>query len=189
MSPKVLKILKIAGVVIALFAAFVLVAAFAINPNFEVERSVVIEKPNGEVFEYVKHLKNQDNYSVWGALDPNMDQEFRGVDGTVGFVSAWQGNEDVGIGEQEIIGMTEGERIDYELRFIEPFESTSYAFMTTEAVSDSSSRVSWGMSGSFPRPMNIMLLFFDLEEAIGEDYQTGLNNLKEILESREVDRN
>ncbi len=38
-----------------------------------------------------------------------------------------------------------------------------------------------GMWGAFPRPMNLMLLFFDLEEAISNDYETGLNNLKAIL--------
>jgi hypothetical protein len=184
MSTKLIKILKIAGVIIALFAAFVLVAAFAVNPDFEVERSVVIELPNEEVFEYVKYLENQYEYSVWGAIDPDLKLESRGEDGTVGFVSAWQGNEEAGSGEQEIIGMAEGERIDYELRFFEPFESTSLSYMTTEPVTESSTRVTWGMSGSFPRPMNLLLLFIDLEDALGNDYQTGLNNLKALLESR-----
>jgi hypothetical protein len=117
-------------------------------------------------------------------MDPDMRQEFQGEDGTVGFVSAWEGNEDVGRGEQEIVGIVEGDRIDYELRFFEPFESTSGAYMTTEAVSENQTRVSWGFSGSFPRPMNLMLLFIDLEEMIGNDYQTGLDNLKTILEEQ-----
>jgi hypothetical protein len=182
MSPKLIKILKIAGVIICLFVALILVAAFTVDTDFEMERSVVVDQPNEEVFNYIKFLRNQYNYSVWGAQDPDMRQEFRGTDGTVGFVSAWYGNEDVGSGEQEIIGMVEGERIDYELRFFEPFESTSYAYMTTESISENQTRVSWGMYGTFPRPMNIMLLFFDLEEAVGSDYETGLNNLKALLE-------
>ncbi|TVP98161.1 MAG: polyketide cyclase [Balneolaceae bacterium] len=184
MSPKLIKILKITGIVVGLFAAVIMVAAFSVDTDFEMERSVVIDKPNEEVFDYIKYLRNQYNYSVWGALDPAMRQEFRGTDGTVGFVSAWDGNEDVGKGEQEIIGITEGERIDYELRFYTPFESTSYAFMNTEQVNEHQTRVTWGMSGTFPRPMNIMLLFFDLEEAIGNDYETGLANLKDLLENQ-----
>lgn len=182
MSPKLINFLKITGIVIGLFVALILVLAFAVDTDFETERSVVIDKPVEEVFDYVKYLRNQDNYSVWGDLDPDMNQEFRGTDGTVGFVSAWEGNEDAGAGEQEIVGIAEGERIDYELRFFEPFESTSNAFMSTEAVSENQTRVTWGMSGSTPRPLNIMFLFFDLEEAIGSDYETGLYNLKAILE-------
>lgn len=38
------------------------------------------------------------------------------------------------------------------------------------------------MSGSMPRPFNLMLLFYDMGELIGEDYETGLQNLKVILE-------
>ncbi len=33
-------------------------------------------------------------------------------------------NEKVGAGEQEIIAIVEGERIDFELRFLAPFRST-----------------------------------------------------------------
>jgi hypothetical protein len=182
MSPKLIKILKITGAIIGLFIALILVLAFTVDTDFEMERSVVIEKPSEEVFDFIKYLRNQNLYSVWVERDPDLKQEFRGRDGTVGFVSAWEGNEDAGAGEQEIIGMVDGERIDYELRFFEPFESTSYSFMSTEAISENQTRVTWGMFGTFPRPMNIMLLFFDLEEAIGNDYETGLNNLKALLE-------
>ena len=51
-------------------------------------------------------------------MDPDMKKTYRGTDGTVGFVSAWDSEkDDVGKGEQEIIKITDGERIDYELRF------------------------------------------------------------------------
>jgi hypothetical protein len=39
------------------------------------------------VYDYVKYLKNQNDYSVWAKIDPGMKTEFRGKDGTVGFVS------------------------------------------------------------------------------------------------------
>lgn len=182
MSSKAFRIIKFIALLIVGFIAFIFAAAFIVSNEFETERSIVIDRPVDEVFEYIRYLENQYNYSVWGAMDPDMRQEFRGTDGTVGFVSAWEGNEDVGSGEQEIIAIDEGERIDYELRFFEPIESTSNAFMSTESVSENQTRVTWGMWGTFPRPMNLMLLFFDLEEAIGSDYETGLNNLKALLE-------
>ena len=182
MSSKAFRIIKFIALLIVGFIAFIFAAAFIVSNEFETERSIVIDRPVDEVFEYIRYLENQYNYSVWGAMDPDMRQEFRGTDGTVGFVSAWEGNEDVGSGEQEIIAIDEGERIDYELRFFEPIESTSNAFMSTESVSENQTRATWGMWGTFPRPMNLMLLFFDLEEAIGSDYETGLNNLKALLE-------
>ncbi len=187
MSPTLKKILLFIASSIGIIILIVVVAAFAVGTEFSVERSVEIEHPKDEVFEYVRYIENQNKYSVWVAADPDMKMEFRGTDGTVGFISAWEGNEDAGRGEQEIIGVTEGERIDYELRFYEPFESISYAYKTTEALSDSLTRVTWGMYGSTRRPLNLMMLFFDLETAIGDDYQTGLNNLKAILEDQHIE--
>jgi hypothetical protein len=184
MSEKKIGVLTLVALLIGGFILFILTVSFIVGNEFSVERSVVIDKPKNEVFDYIRYLENQYSYSVWGKMDPDMRQEFQGEDGTVGFVSAWEGNEDVGRGEQEIVGIVEGDRIDYELRFFEPFESTSGAYMTTEAVSENQTRVSWGFSGSFPRPMNLMLLFIDLEEMIGNDYQTGLDNLKTILEEQ-----
>ena len=63
-----------------------------------------------------------------------MKKSFSGEDGTVGFISARvNDNLDVGKGEQEIISITPGQRIDYELRGIETFESKEKAYMITEA--------------------------------------------------------
>jgi len=77
--------------------------------------------PKGyNVFNYVKYIKNQDHWSPWKSRDPEMKQSFIGEDGTVGFVSKWKGNKEVGTGEQEIKGIVENERIDSELRFFKP---------------------------------------------------------------------
>ena len=185
MSPNFMKFLKIAGLLLVLFVAFIFAASLIVDNEFEVERSIVIDKPIEEVFEYIRFLKNQDEYSAWGTLDPDMDREYRGEDGEVGFIYAWEGNEEAGRGEQEIVDIIEGERIDFKLRFFEPFESEADAWLITEMASDHQTRVTWGLSGSMPRPMNLMLLFMNMEELVGSDYDTGLENLKEILESED----
>ena len=66
-----------------------MIAAIFVKREYSVEREVVINKPKQEVFEYVKLLKNQDNYSKWAMMDPKMKKEYTGTDGTVGFISAW----------------------------------------------------------------------------------------------------
>lgn len=170
------------GTGIIVLLVVLLLASLLTENEFAIERNIEIDQPVDVVFDYVRSLQNQYNYSVWGSLDPDMRREYRGTDGAVGFVSAWQGNNDVGTGEQEIIAIEEGRRIDTELRFMEPFESTSYSFFTTESISENRTMVTWGMHGKFNRPMNLMLLFFDLEEAIGSDYESGLINLKALLE-------
>ena len=169
--------------IVALIISFPLLIALFLPNSYDVERQVVINKPIAEVFSYVKYLKNQNLYSKWAQIDPNMVKTFRGDDGQVGFVSRWESEHpDVGVGEQEIIAIQDGKKIDYQLRFIKPFEAISPAYMITEAVSNSETQVSWGFQGHLDYPMNLMFLFVDFKQVIGDDLQFGLNNLKAILE-------
>ena len=183
MSDTIKKILKIVGISLVAVFGLIIIAMFVVDTDFSTARSVEIERPNEVVFDYIRHLRNHNDFTVWSDMDPDMEQEFRGTDGTVGFVWAWRGSEEVGSGEQEIVSITEDERIDLKLRFIEPFESSSDVYMITEALSENQTRVTWGFEGKMPRPMNLMLLFMDMEQLIGEDYETGLANLKTVLET------
>ncbi len=180
-----MKILKTILIAVGILIAVPLIVSLFVKKDYEVEREITIDKPKEDVFDYVKFLKNQDNYSKWATMDPDMKKTYRGTDGTVGFISAWESNnKDVGKGEQEIKKITEGERIDFELRFFEPFESTEPAYMTTESVSENQTKVKWGFSGHMDYPMNIMMLFMDFEKMIGDDLDTGLKNLKSVLEAK-----
>jgi hypothetical protein len=170
-------------ILIALLIALPLIAALFTPSSYHVEREVTINQPNPLVFGYIKLLKNQNNFSKWALIDPNMEKTYQGVDGTVGFISAWKSeNPDVGQGEQEIINIKEGKRIDYELRFIEPFQSISPAYISTSVIDKNHTKVIWDFDGNLTYPMNIMLWFVDFEKVIGDDLQTGLDNLKVILE-------
>ena len=178
-----MKILKNILIVIALVIVIALIAAIFIKKEYSVERDITINKPLDSVFHYIKYLKNQNNYSKWASMDANMKKEFRGVDGTVGFVSAWDSDKkDVGKGEQTIKGMVENESIDYTIHFIRPFESYSDAYMTVEPEQNNQTKVRWGFTGKMKYPTNLMLLCMNMDKMIGGDLAIGLTNLKAILE-------
>ena len=44
----------------------------------------MVNKPKQQVFDYVKLIKNQEQYSVWVMKDPNIKIVYTGTDGTVG---------------------------------------------------------------------------------------------------------
>lgn len=178
-----MKLLKKLAVVLGVLVAVPLVAAVFIKKDFQVEESIVIAQPKNVVFDYLKFLKNQDQFSKWASMDSEMKKSYQGEDGTEGFVSAWESqNPDVGVGEQEIVRIVDGQRIDYELRFKKPMESSSPAWMITEDAEAGGTVVKWGFSGHMAYPMNLFLLM-GMEEAIGNDFRVGLQKLKEILES------
>ncbi len=168
--------------IILAIIAVIIIAGLLISTDMKASREVIINKPKHEVFNYIKYLKNQDNFSKWASMDPDMKKEYRGVDGTVGFVSAWEGNKKVGQGEQEITAIEEGRSLDFDLRFIKPFKSFAKAQMTTEAVTENSTKVTWSFQTKMPFPFNIMRVIMNMDKAIGNDFSTGLNNLKSIME-------
>ena len=178
-----MKILKKILMVLVVIIAIPLITAIFVKKEYAVERDIVIIKPKSEVFDYLKILRNQDNFSKWATVDPEMKKTYSGTDGTIGFISAWASdNDQVGVGEQEIVKLTEGDRIDYELRFFKPFKAINFAYMKIEAISENETKVKWGFKGTMDYPSNFMLLFMNFERIIGDDFQTGLEKLKSILE-------
>lgn len=177
-----MKIVKKILIGIAAIIVLVLVVALFMPREYSISRSVVINKPKAEVFDFVKHIKNQDSYSVWNMADPNKKQTFTGEDGTVGFKNYWNGNDDVGEGEQEITAIKEGERLDVDIRFKRPFESNMKAYTTTETVDANSTRVTNVCYGESGWPGNIMNPMMD--GMIGKDLQQNLDNMKALLEKR-----
>ena len=103
------------------------------------------------------------------------------VDGSPGFVYAWDSdNNQVGKGEQEILKLTEGDRIDSEVRFEKPFKNVAQIYMTTEVINEGQTRITWAMYGKNPYPMNLMNLF--IPGMLAKDMNESLKNLKRLLE-------
>jgi hypothetical protein len=168
-------------IILGIIAALLLLG-LVISKDIKATKEIVINKPVGEVFNYIKYLKNQQNYSKWATLDPNLKNEFRGTDGQPGFLNHWVGNKKVGEGEQEIISIVEGKSLTTDLRFIKPFRSYARAVITTNAVDVNSTKVTWGFESKMNYPMNIMKLFTNMNEMVGKDFSIGLQNLKALME-------
>lgn len=171
-------LLGIIGVIVLL-----LVVAIFVPKDYTVERQIVINKPVTEVFDYIKYLKNQDEYSKWASMDRNMKKTYSGTDATPGFVSAWDSDvKDVGQGEQKILSIVPNKQVDYDLHFIKPFEGRAKAIMKTEDNGNNTTTVKWSIASGMPYPMNLMNLCMNIEEMIGGDLDTGLKNLKAKME-------
>ncbi|MGH2664442.1 SRPBCC family protein [Flavobacterium sp.] len=180
-----MKIIK--KIVLALVALVVIIAIAGLfmKKDYAIEREITINQPKDSIFKFVKQVKNQDQFSVWNKMDPNMKKNYTGTDGTVGFIYGWESqNENVGTGEQEIKKIAEGERVDFELRFKVPMESKGNAYIATEAISPTQTKVKWGFTGTMPYPWNVMMPIMGMDEMIGKDLQGGLDNLKGVLEKK-----
>ncbi len=167
----------ILGVIVVLIILLALIAP----KSYHVSKSIELGHPPQQVWSHLKYLKKQQEWSPWARKDPNMELSFTGVDGEVGATSHWNGNKDVGEGEQEITRIVEGERIEQDLRFLKPYKSQSDCYMNLEKLEANRSKVTWGFTGKNKFPMSIMMLFMSMDKMVGKDFEAGLENLKTNL--------
>jgi hypothetical protein len=173
--------LQIILISIAAIIVVILLLAAIMPKEGKLTSEIIINRSKDDVFNFVKHLKNQEYYSKWVMADPNIKLVYSGTDGTVGFKTSWSSEDkNVGVGEQEITGIIEGERYDVELRFEKPFKGTNYAYTITQAISENQTKVITVFSGKTPFPMNVMAPIF--HKMLQKDMDQNALTLKTVLE-------
>ena len=115
--------------------------------------------------------------------DPNSKLVYTGTDGTVGFKASWNSEmKNVGVGEQEIIKITEGVGYHAEIRFEKPFKGISYANTITQSLSENQTKFITTFNSTTPFPLNLMS--FMMKNMLLKDMNENSSNLKKILETK-----
>ena len=141
---------------------------------------IIINARCQKVFDYIKLLKNQDSFNKNAMTAPDRKREFKGTDGTVGYIYAWSGDKNAGVGEKEIKNIIEGRSIETEIRFVKPMVTSASIIMETEPLSPDQTKVSWSNTGTLKYPVNIMIPM--MEKHVAKDMDSSLSTLKNILE-------
>lgn len=165
---------------VAALVVILVVGAYLLPRQVEVERSIVIERPASQVFTILNGFTRFNEWSPWFARDPNATYTRSGPDFGVGAQHDWAGNSDVGKGRTTITASKPFERIDVKLEF-EGMEPADYAFVLTPE--GDGTKVTWSMQadmGNNPigRWMGLMM-----DSMVGSDYESGLASLKKLIES------
>ena len=160
-----------------------LIIALFMKREHYVKREILINAPQQKVFNFLRLLKNQDKFNKWAKADPDRKWEYKGIDGTVGFIIAWNGNKKAGEGEKEIMSIIEGKRIETQIRFVRPMSTVADVIMETETVSENQTKVSLINSGTLKYPMNIFIPM--AENKFPKDMDASLTTLKDLLEKDE----
>ena len=168
-------LLSLAGIIVLL-----LVIGLFLKKEHYVRCEIIINAPRQKVFDYLKMLKNQENFNKNAMADPGRVGESKGTDGTVGFLYAWSGNKDAGEGEKEIMGIVEGKKIEMQIRFVKPMRAIGNMVMETESLTGNQTKVYWSNGGPLPYPFNIMVPM--VEKSVSKDMNISLLTLKGILE-------
>ena len=160
--------------------AVLLIIALFMRKEHYVKREIIINAPRQKVFDYLRLLKNQDEFNKHAMAGPDRKREFKGTDGTVGYIYSWGGDKNAGEGEKEIKNIVEGKRIEMEIRFVKPMVTSACIIMETESLPGNQTKVHWSNAGVLKYPINIMIPM--MEKHVAKDMDTSLSTLKNILE-------
>jgi len=155
-----------------------LLLGLIIPKKYTISEKITINKPQAEVYEYIKLLKNQELYSVWILDDTTNTIRYIGVDGTIGAQAVWV-SEKSGKGSQTISKL-DGERVDVDLKFIEPYESNQKASTIAKKISVTQSEVISEFYDTEVYPMNVVSFISKI--IIRDAEKRNFINLKNILE-------
>jgi hypothetical protein len=178
-----MRILKKIGIALLILIAIPLIVALFIPKKYTISVSETINQPKQIVYDYVRILNNQKDYSVWVMADPDLNPEIIGMDGTVGAIQRWNSViNDVGEGEQEITALTP-DRMDVDLRFKRPFEGTAKAAYILRVISEKQTQLTSEFYSNDPYPFNLPSYIFG-RKMIREAETKNLQNIKRILEKQ-----
>nr|MBP6455328.1 hypothetical protein [Chitinophagaceae bacterium] len=134
-----MKILKYLLLSIILILGIALIAAAILPKQYTISESIIIKNPLDSVYNYVRFLDNQKDYSVWILNDKTTKIKITGIDGEIGATQSWVGEES-GEGSQTITGLTKS-KMEVDLTFIKPFPGKQKAANLFEMIDSSSTKL------------------------------------------------
>lgn len=167
-------------ILLALIIALLVVAAF-MPKSYNVEKSVIIQKPVAFVMDKVGDLTNYSKWNPWQQSDPTAQSTITGQPHSPGHKYAWVGKK---VGEGSLTLLDENTKhIHFELEFIKPWKSKAKDnWLFEEWGNGGETKVTWQNAGELPWPM-ARLMGPMLNKSLNHQFGVGLENLKKMCEA------
>ena len=173
-----MKILIAIAVIVIVFVVVV-----AMQPSeFRVARSATISAPPPAVFAQVNDFHKWEAWNPWGKIDPAMKQTYEGAPAGVGAIYTWVGNKNAGEGRMTLTESHPSDLIRIKLEFFKPFAGTNIAEFTFKHAGNQTA-VTWSMAGKNNFMAKAIHLFMNMDKMIGGQFETGLAQMKSIVEA------
>lgn len=157
-----------------------LIIAALMQKSFNVEKTIVVERPVPVVMDKVSDLNYYSEWNPWQQTDPTTQKEITGTPHTPGHKYSWQGKK-VGVGNLTLKSR-DNRHIHFDLQFIKPFKTQAKDNWLFEEWGNGETKITWQNSGELPWPI-ARLMGPMLNKSLGKQFETGLINLKKMLES------
>lgn len=166
-------------IILALIVTLLIISAL-MPKAYNVEKSIVINKPVKEVMNRIANLNDYALWNPWQQSDPTAIKTITGTAGTPGHKYAWEGKK-VGVGSLTLNRMDDS-HIYFDLEFLKPWKSKAKDNWQFESLGSNETKVTWQNSGQLPWPMARMMGPM-ISKGLNRQFGIGLDNLKKLCES------
>jgi effector-binding domain-containing protein len=176
-----MRILKGIGIgLVLIIAVYVILALFGPS-KVHVERSTMINASAATIYNEINTLKNWKSWSYWDNIDPNMQSTYEGPEAGVGAKHIWKSeNDSVGNGSLTITKSEPNTFVETTLEF-EGMGTSVGGWKIADTTGAAKVTTYMDMEiGFLFRPM---MLFMNMDEMLGKDFEKSLQNLKAHCEA------
>ena len=157
-----------------------LIAAALMPRAYNVERSIVIQRPMSTVMEHIGNFNHYSKWNPWQQMEPNSTRNISGTPNTPGHKYAWQGKK-IGVGSLTLNNLDD-RHIHIDLEFVKPWKTKAKDNWSFEPWGDGNeTKVTWQNSGELPWPM-ARLMGPMINKNLNHQFGVGLENLKKMCE-------
>lgn len=154
--------------------------------DFRVTRTIAIEAPTADAFARVYDLRQWNDWSPWAKLDPAALHSFDGASEGKGAAMRWDSeNREVGKGSMTLMESRPDEFVQFVVELQRPVIAVNTAEFTFQR-EDDRTVVTWSMFGKRAFLGKAMNLLFSGDKMLGDRFEQGLANLKNLLENPPV---
>jgi hypothetical protein len=171
-----MKIFRIVVSVIVALVAAVLAYAATQPDRFEVQRSMSIRASADRIFPLINDLRTFNTWNPFDRKDPNIKGTYSGPESGKGAAYAFESSQ-AGTGRIEIADAAPPSRVTMRLIMTKPLAAENRVQFILQPQGDAT-RVTWAMDGDVPFVGKLIHLFVDMDRMVGQEFATGLAELK-----------
>lgn len=176
------KFLRVLLILILLVVVVIVIASLVAPKETHLTATTTINAPKEAVWEQIVKFKNWPNWSAWHKMDTNSAMTYAGTDGEPGSSYSWK-SEKTGEGTMTNKSVENG-KMNYELKFVKPMESTATGYLMAEDASNGATKVTWTFNiandNFFWRGMGYLM---GMKKMLQKQFDEGLANMKMHVES------
>ena len=174
-----MKVLKNIAIVLGVLVVLFVIVGFLLPSKFKVERSLVINAPQEQLFDQINNLASWNNWSAWNKMDPNMKVTYGDATAGVNAFYSWTSeNGQVGNGKITLTKSEPGTLVEGKMESEGMPSSLLYNKLEAQ---EGGVKVTMGMESEMKNIIYRYMFTLFGEKMVGDKYDESLKNLQDYV--------